>query len=62
MSTILDIISATLVGGMLMLIGLTLLDTSTQHFYENGDDLIVQQNLTNTTKTFEWDLKKMERE
>ncbi|MBN2008342.1 hypothetical protein JW960_03230 [candidate division KSB1 bacterium] len=59
MNTILDIIGATMVGGMLMLIGLHLLDTSTQHFYNNGDDLIVQQNLTGMTHTLEWDLKKM---
>ena len=59
MGTILDIINSTIIGGILLLIALILMDTTTDHFHSYGDDLIVQQNLTGTTKTLEYDLKKM---
>ncbi len=59
MNTILDIIGSFIIGGFLLLIALTMLDTNTKHFYANGDDLIVQQNLTAITRTLEFDLKKM---
>ena len=59
MGTILDIIGSTIIGGLLLIMALNMLDTTTKHFIENGDDLIVQQNLTAITKTLEWDLKKM---
>lgn len=59
MNTILDIIGSYIIGGMLLLIALTVMDTTQKYFHSHGDDLIVQQNLTATTKTLEYDLKKM---
>ena len=59
MGTILDIIASTVIGGILLLMALSFTDTTTKNFYAHGDDLIVQQNLTATTTTLEYDLKKM---
>jgi hypothetical protein len=59
MGSLLDIIIANIIGGILVLLGLNYLDTTTKHFVTHGDDLIVQQNLTSITNTLEYDLRKM---
>ncbi|MFZ0389782.1 MAG: hypothetical protein WAN36_04935 [Calditrichia bacterium] len=56
---LLDVIGSNIIGGTLLIIALTLLNTSTKYFYSHSDDLIVQQNLTSITHTLEYDLKKM---
>lgn len=55
----LDIIGATIIGGMLLITALMFMDRTNKHFYSCRDDLIVQENLTATTATLEHDLKKM---
>ena len=59
MASLFDIVGSTIIGGMLLLIALIFMDTTADHFYSYGEDLIVQQNLTGTTTTLEYDLKKM---
>ncbi|MFZ5515112.1 MAG: hypothetical protein ACOY90_00640 [Candidatus Zhuqueibacterota bacterium] len=59
MSTLLDIIGATIIGGMLLITALAFLDRTNQHSFSCRDDLIVQENLTSTTAILEHDLKKM---
>lgn len=59
MNTLIDIIIANILGGVLVLLGLNYLDNTTKHFVTHGDDLIVQQNLTSITNTLEYDLRKM---
>lgn len=59
MATILDIVASTIIGGLLLIMGLNLIDTTNQYFYGQNDDLIVQQNLTALTEILEFDLRKM---
>jgi hypothetical protein len=59
MSAILDIIGATVIGGMLLILALNLMDTTNQFLFNQNDDLIVQQSLTSMTQTLEYDLRKM---
>ena len=59
MGSILDIISSTVIGGVVILMMLTALDTAHKYFYAHTDDLIVQQNLASISATLEYDLKKM---
>jgi hypothetical protein len=59
MATILDILGATLIGGMLLILALNLMDTTNQFFFGQNDDLVVQQDLTSMTNTLEYDLRKM---
>lgn len=59
MNTLLDIIASYIIGGVLLIMALTLLDTSSKYFFSHSDDLIVQQHLTALTTTLEYDLKKM---
>lgn len=59
MSSLLDIISSTIIGGLIILMVLNVLDTKHKFFYAFNDDLIVQQNLTGISANLEYDLKKM---
>ncbi len=59
MSSILDIISSTIIGGILLLMVLNVLDTRHKYFLAYNDDLIVQENLTSISQNLEHDLKKM---
>ena len=59
MSTIIDILGSTIIGGMLLIMALNLIDTTNTYFYGQNDDLIVQQNLTTITQILEFNLRKM---
>lgn len=59
MSTLLDILNSTIIGGIIILMVLTVLDTRQSFFLAFNDDLIVQQNLTALSRTLEYDLKKI---
>lgn len=56
---ILDIMGSTIIGGMLLIMALSLMDTTNQFYYGQNDDLIVQENLTTTTEILEFNLRKM---
>lgn len=59
MTAILDYISSTIIGAFVLLMALNAIDTKTKYFFGQNDDVIVQQNLTNISRTLEFDLKKM---
>ena len=59
MSTIIDLLGSTIIGGMLLIMALNLIDTTNTFFYGQNDDLIVQQNLTTITQILEYNLRKM---
>jgi hypothetical protein len=59
MGIVIDIVGSIFVGGFLMLIALTATDTATTEFWNYNADAIVQQNLAQTSKVIQHDLRKM---
>jgi hypothetical protein len=59
MSSYLDIIGGTILGGMIMLITLTASDLGIRSMYNHNADVVMQQNLRQLTDVVEFDLKKM---
>jgi hypothetical protein len=59
MTVILDFVMGAIIGGFLLLIGLTATESGTRTFYNYNADAIVQMNLTNTSNTIQYDLRKM---
>lgn len=58
-STIIDILGSTIVGGVLLLILFRVQDAATKNTYNYGDELIVQQNLTEVVQLLEYDFRKI---
>ncbi|CUS77745.1 hypothetical protein JGI7_01414 [Candidatus Kryptonium thompsonii] len=59
MSSLLDYIMATIIGGAILLITITVTDTGTREFLNYNSDAITQINLANTSGVIEYDLRKM---
>jgi len=59
LSTLIDVIGSSIIGGFLLLLLFNVFDTTNEYFISHGDDLIVQQNLTSVAGILEWDLRKM---
>lgn len=59
MSSLIDIIGSSIIGGFLLLLLFNVMDTTGEYFISHGDDLIVQQNLTSIASILEHDLRKM---
>lgn len=55
----LDIIGGLMIGGIMMIIGLTASDIAIQSFYNYNSDAIFQENLRQVTVILEYDLRKM---
>lgn len=58
-STLLDIISSTVIGGMLLLILFRLNDTAVENTYMYGGELVVQENLVSVVTVLEHDFRKI---
>lgn len=59
MASLIDIIGSSIIGGFVILLLFTVLNTTSEYFITHGDDLIVQQNLTSLASNLENDLRKM---
>jgi len=59
MTSLLDIIGASVIGGMLLVILLTATSTGTREFLNYNSDAIVQQQLAQMAYIIEYDLRKM---
>jgi hypothetical protein len=59
MAVVLDIIGGLFVGGFLLIIALTAVDTATTEFFNYNADAIQQQNLARTSDIIQYDLRKM---
>ncbi|NIT61048.1 MAG: hypothetical protein GWN00_34060 [Aliifodinibius sp.] len=59
MSSLIDIIGSSVIGGFLLLLLFNVLNTTNEYFLSHGDDLIVQKNLTSVASILEHDLRKM---
>ncbi len=59
MTSMLDYIIATIIGGVILLITVTVTDTSTREFLNYNSDAITQINLANMSGIIEYDLRKM---
>jgi len=59
MGVLLDIISATFIGGFLLIIMLTATDTVTIEFFNYSSDAIVQNNLGTLSNVMQHDVRKM---
>ena len=58
-STILDILGSMLIGGTLLMIMFRLNNAAVENSYNNSEDLILQENLTNVVGILESDLRRM---
>ncbi|MEL6823369.1 MAG: hypothetical protein AAFP70_16545 [Calditrichota bacterium] len=58
-SAILDIVSASLIGGILLIIAISVSDSGTQEFYNQNSDQIMQSNLTQMSRIVNSDFSKM---
>lgn len=58
-TTLLDILGATIIGGMLLLILFQVHESTVQNTYKYGGDLIVQQNLVSVVEVLEHDFRKI---
>jgi type II secretory pathway component PulJ len=58
-STLLDVISSMIIGGMLLSIVLRLSDRATEKTYNNSCELSLQQNLSTIARMIEYDFKKI---
>ena len=58
-STIIDIIGSTIIGGLLMLVLLRTNAAAVENTYLNGQDLVVQENLTAVVEILESDFRKI---
>lgn len=59
MASLLDIISASIIGGMVLILSLTVTDSGVRQFYNYNADAIVQTNLTQMAYLIEYDLRKI---
>ncbi len=59
LSSLIDIIGSSVIGGFLLLLLFNVLNTTNEYFLSHGDDLIVQKNLTSVASILEHDLRKM---
>ncbi|RMG64716.1 MAG: hypothetical protein D6715_09300 [Calditrichaeota bacterium] len=59
MGTILDLLGAQFIGGMILLLALVLTDQGVRQFLNMNSDAIVQQNLTQVSDIMEKDFRKM---
>ena len=59
MSSVLDILGATFVGGMLLFMAISASDVGMQEYYTQNADAITQQNLANISAIINYDLRKM---
>lgn len=59
MGSMLDIVSATMIGAMLLLTLLVATDTMTTEFFNYNADAITQMNLANISTTMQHDIRKM---
>ncbi len=59
MTSMLDYIMAMIIGGAILLITITVTDTSTREFLNYNSDAITQINLANMSSVIEYDLRKM---
>jgi len=59
MTSLLDIIGASIIGGMVLLLVLTVTDSGTREFFNYNVDAIVQANLAHMAHLTEYDLRKM---
>lgn len=58
-STLIDILGATIIGGMLLMILLRINDAAIENTFTYGSDLIVQQNLVSAVELLEYDFRKI---
>lgn len=58
-TTILDIIGSIIIGGVLLIILWRLDDSATQSVINNGQEVVLQQNLTTVTTIIEHDFRKI---
>lgn len=58
-STLIDIIGSSVIGGMLLLILLKTNSAAVENTYLNGQDLVVQENLTTLVEILEHDFRKI---
>ncbi len=59
MTSLLDIIGASIIGGMVLLLALTVTDYGTREFFNYNSDAIMQANLAHMAHLAEYDLRKM---
>lgn len=59
MSSVIDILGAFFVGGMLLFLAMSASSVGMQEFYTLNADAITQQNLANTSAIINYDLRKM---
>jgi len=59
MSSILDILGATIIGGLLLLIALTAMSSAVEVFFNYNADAIVQSQLAELSSIIQFDLRKM---
>ncbi len=59
MSTMLDIASGLIIGGMILMLTITVTERGTREFFNYNADAIVQSNLAQMAYITEWDLRKM---
>lgn len=59
MTSLLDIIGASIIGGMVLLLVLTMTDYGTREFFNYNSDAIMQANLAHMAHLAEYDLRKM---
>ncbi|MBN2008345.1 hypothetical protein JW960_03245 [candidate division KSB1 bacterium] len=59
MNSMLDILAGMLIGGMIMILTLTVTERGNREFFNYNADAIVQSNLAQIAHITEWDLRKM---
>ncbi|MFH0883214.1 MAG: hypothetical protein V2A56_09540 [bacterium] len=59
MQSLIDIMGAMFIGGILILVAMTALDSGLQAFVNNNADAIVQNELADLSRTMQFDLRKM---
>ena len=58
-STLVDIFGSTIIGSILFLILLRTNDASIENTYQNGGELVIQQNLVDAVQLIEYDFRKI---
>ncbi|MGH1361927.1 MAG: hypothetical protein ACRBF0_00130 [Calditrichia bacterium] len=58
-SSLLDIVSASLIGGILLIVAISASDNGTQEFFNQNSDQIMQSNLTQMSRIIRSDFNKM---
>lgn len=59
MSSMLDMVSGMIIGGMILMLTITVTDSGTRQFFNYNADAIVQSNLAQIAYITEYDLRKM---